>query len=591
MKDFLQKGIIGVSLKSVFFYLSSKEKKKASFIFILLISSSLVEIFGIASLVPVILTASDPNKVKESWFFGSIYDYIGFESHQKFVLFICATLVIFFIIKNAFVLMVNLVQVKFTEKLAVKIVDSQYDKYQYLPYDMFSRLETSSLVNNILAVPVAFVNGVIRQLFLFFSEVFIIVIVILGMILYNPGLFLITMIVIFPAIALSYLPVRSMAQKIGARIDVLRPISYTSLANLFAGMVEIKIAGKQKRFKKILIDGESEIQSLEAKSYMFSLLPGRIIEIIAILAIVIIFIYSVVVEKNDNSFILNIGIFAAVAYRVMPSINRLITSSVAMKQHITVIYNLEKYRGINLIRIEENNDSINFNDGIEFKNISFSFQGMDSPVINNLSFKVKKGEKIGIIGSSGSGKTTLMNILLRIFEEQSGSILVDGVSLNSNNIAAWYKTIGYVKQNTFLMADTILNNITLRDSNPDLKQVDYAMDQASIQEFVESLPIGADTHIGESGAFLSGGQRQRIGIARALYKDMQILVMDEATSALDSKTEQEISEAIKKISNSNITMFIIAHRFSALQNCDRILELDKGVIVRECSYEQLMADN
>nr|WP_246398951.1 ATP-binding cassette domain-containing protein [Hymenobacter luteus] len=233
--------------------------------------------------------------------------------------------------------------------------------------------------------------------------------------------------------------------------------------------------------------------------------------------------------------------------------------------------------------------AIRFQQRVEFDNITFAFPGSDKPVLRNISFTINKGEKIGFIGSSGSGKTTLMNLLLRFYTQQSGEIRVDGVPLRLENTEAWHQLVGYVKQDTFLMQASLRDNITLGESDPDPQRLQYALEQASLADFVESLPQGLDTVSGERGARLSGGQRQRIGVARAMYKQTQILVMDEATSALDTQTEKEVTEAINKLSATDITILIIAHRITTLRQCDRIYELKDGQIVAVHTYEDLIA--
>jgi len=202
---------------------------------------------------------------------------------------------------------------------------------------------------------------------------------------------------------------------------------------------------------------------------------------------------------------------------------------------------------------------------------------------------VKKGEKIGFVGSSGSGKTTLMNLILRFYPENSGSVLVDGVKLTERHTDAWRRIIGYVKQDIFLIDGSIKDNITLSEENSDIPRLMSAIHQASLDDLVASLPEGIDSPVGEKGGKLSGGQRQRLGIARSLYRNAEVLIFDEATSALDTATENEVTEAIDALSGSNKTIFIIAHRITTLKNCDRIYELSNGRIAGVYSYQEMLA--
>jgi len=233
---------------------------------------------------------------------------------------------------------------------------------------------------------------------------------------------------------------------------------------------------------------------------------------------------------------------------------------------------------------------LQFKSEIKLDQVSFSFPGKDIPVLKEVSLEIKKGEKVGFIGSSGAGKTTLMNLLLRFYTENNGGIYVDGVKLSAKNLKAWRRMIGYVKQDAFLMNASIKDNITLFDKAVDEQRLTDALEKASLQEFVAALPNGIETPIGDRGSKLSGGQRQRIGIARALYKKTEILIFDEATSALDNTTEKEVNEAIKNLSDTNITILIIAHRYTSLKECNRIFELKDGEIISQRSYSELIKE-
>ena len=215
---------------------------------------------------------------------------------------------------------------------------------------------------------------------------------------------------------------------------------------------------------------------------------------------------------------------------------------------------------------------------IRIDNISFRFDDGEQDVISDLSLGIRKGERVGIRGRSGAGKTTLFNLLLGFFEPSNGAIYVDDEQLCPENRRRWLNIVGYVSQNVFLTDGTLLENIALGvpSEHIDRDRLDKAIDMADLREFIDSLPQGVDTPAGECGNRLSGGQRQRIGIARALYKEAEILFFDEATSSLDNDTEQNINNAIEQLSkhNKELTIIVIAHRESSLDYCDRILTLE-----------------
>ena len=226
------------------------------------------------------------------------------------------------------------------------------------------------------------------------------------------------------------------------------------------------------------------------------------------------------------------------------------------------------------------NDSaerLDFRKEIRVEGLSFRFADSDHDTLHDLTFSIAKGERIGINGRSGAGKTTLFNLLLGLYEPTAGAIYIDSEPLSAANCRKWQNSIGYVSQSVFLTDSTLLANIALgcREEEIDMERVERAVRMASLDEFVRELPKGLESRIGECGALLSGGQRQRIGIARALYKQAEVLFFDEATSALDNETEQSINHSIEALSqaDSTLTIVVIAHRESSLSYCDRVITL------------------
>lgn len=229
-----------------------------------------------------------------------------------------------------------------------------------------------------------------------------------------------------------------------------------------------------------------------------------------------------------------------------------------------------------------------FHKSIRFENVSYTFPDSTQPALKRISFSVKKGERIGFIGPTGCGKTTLLNVLLQFYDKATGSIIIDNTELTENYIRSWWSKIGYVRQDVYMFDGTLRDNIIIGNQEKDDERLWKLLRICKMNEFVLSLPQGLDTPVGEMGSRLSGGQKQRLAIARALYRNVEILVFDEATSALDNKTEQEITDTINDLASTDVTMFIVAHRYTTLRDCDRIYELKDGSIVGERSYEELL---
>ena len=273
-----------------------------------------------------------------------------------------------------------------------------------------------------------------------------------------------------------------------------------------------------------------------------------------------------------------LGIFAIAGVRLLPSLRTIMASWSSIRYNrYTIDTLLDAEANKEQTTTESTTDRFNFAESIELRDIEFCFEDNDKPLLKDISLKINKGERVGITGASGVGKTTLFNIILGLYPPTSGAIYVDGEKLDQSNMRKWQNSIGYVSQSVFIADSTLAENIALGcdKSDIDLERINRVIELADLTEFVASLPEGIDSRIGEQGSKISGGQRQRIGIARALYKNSDILFFDEATSSLDNKTEENINNAIHNLSlkNSSLTIVIIAHRESSLEYCDRIITL------------------
>lgn len=428
---------------------------------------------------------------------------------------------------------------------------------------------------------------VINPIILLFGELFVVLFIVVSIIAYNFTLFLCIIATVAPATWIIYYSLKNRSNILGRALDRVIPQVYASLNNSIFGYIDIKLSGKDEEFQKRYMENIRKYHDITLRSGFLAMIPLRGYEIVALLGIVVIFIYLKFVTGSNGSDAL--VLFAAAAYRLMPSLNRIVNSLMYIKRSQTTVENLDfRNDALTGIKSEVPQSEIYFNDCIEFRNVSFRFPESNKYVLKNISLKIKKGEKVGFVGTSGSGKTTLMNLLLRFYKETEGEIFVDGKKLTDENIQSWRRMIGYVKQDIFIIDGSIKENIAFGENHIDEALLRKAVKQSSLEELVLSLPEKYDNPVGEKGNKLSGGQRQRLGIARALYRDAQVLVFDEATSALDTETETEVTEAIDRLSDVHKTIFIIAHRITTLKNCDRIYELKEGEITGIHSYAELI---
>ena len=283
-------------------------------------------------------------------------------------------------------------------------------------------------------------------------------------------------------------------------------------------------------------------------------------------------------------------VFMGLAYNILTPAKNLSKSFYSIKkgnaaaERVFEIIEYDKYTndGTRNIEIEE------FKDKISFQDLEFSYG--ESKILDGITFTIKKGESVALVGSSGSGKSTIANLLNGFFSADSGSLLIDGINISDIKRESLYKNISIVTQESILFNDNIFNNIKIGNLDAEKEDIIRAAKEANAHEFIEEQINGYETVIGDYGNKLSGGQKQRLTIARAMLKSPSILILDEATSSLDSKSEKKIQDAINKLMQGK-TSLIIAHKFSTIKKCDKIILIDKGRIIAQGTHEELINSN
>lgn len=537
---------------------------------------ALLNFVGLAALLPVLYLILDSENIHSNRYLSEIYDTFGFGSDTSFVASVTAAMLLFITLKC----LVNLALYQFER-------DYIYALYRYLSrnlyIDYFNRglsfIKSSNsavLSRNVNVVCYTFVAGVLRPLASIFSEAMLFAMLFAAILIYNPTAALLTVAIFVPSVWLYFALVRKRVNRYGDIENEAQRTKYRNVVETYRGYADIEI---NNAFPKMLSSFDRSIDTIidvGAKNATVSTLPQIFTEIGLAAGMSLLVTMSVGSGSGDMKILF--GIFAVAALRLLPSIRSIMAAWTALRYNR---YTIDIIRDADInktLTVEDTaDDRFEFRNSIEIDDLSFRFADSDKDTLHGLSFEIRKGEKIGIKGRSGAGKTTLFNLLLGFYRPTGGGIRIDGELLSESNRRKWQNTIGYVSQSVFLTDNTILANIALGcdEASVDLDRVNKAVDMANLREFVDSLPNGLQSRIGECGALLSGGQRQRIGIARALYKRADILFFDEATSSLDSDTERGINESIETLSRNDdqLTIIIIAHRESSLDCCDRIIEI------------------
>ena len=547
----------------------------------------ILEIFSIGLIFPLLIFLTESQLFEKYPFLFNISNMLSIETKNELLIALIILITAVYIAKLIYSYLILYYTHHFAFQLQEKLTNKLFYFYIKMPFVMHLNRNSAFLIRNLNQEMSLFTTNCITPMINVISEgTLIIGIIILLFVIEFKGALLVTVLLGLSVYVLYIISKR----RTGYWADVRQKYEAERLKILqqsLSTIDELKIFGREKN----IIEKFSEFTKFIAKSSRFQLIildfPRIFLEFIAILAILILLIYLILLGQNVELLLPTIGIFAAAAFRILPTSNRFLTAIQRLKYARPVINIL--FDELQIIKSNENinkeidkkeitlKEKIFIKNKISFKNISYSYPERGR-VLDDLSLSIKKGSVIGIIGESGKGKTTFLRIVTGLLNISEGKYLIDDkLDLSKDsNMRKWQNTIGYVPQFVYLIDDTIKKNIIygLDEKKIDQRKLDRALQLAQIKDFVNSLPEKENTIVGERGVKISGGQRQRIGIARAIYNEPEILIFDEATSSLDEITEESFFDQIYNL-KKNKTIIIVSHKKSMLNKCDKIYELKK----------------
>ena len=583
-------------LKKINYVLDRKQKINLGILLIIIFIGAFVELLGVSAVMPLINVAMQPETIYEKLYFILISKYTGITDANQMILFLAVLLIIIYILKNIYVMAMYSLQYRFVfnnqQRLSVRMMKS-YMQQDYLFHVSknvaeFQRNITSdvngffTVALNVLQFLAEFSVSAVLVIFLLIQD-WVSTIAVAALLFLFMGIFTIFF--------------KKVLVKIGEENRQTNVLVSKWLLQAFSGIKEIKVTNREKFFVANYNESYKKFAKIQRQQSILTYMPKPVMETVCICSLMLAMIIKIAIMKSDIvSFVTTLSVFAVAAFRMLPSFNKItgyISSMMFNKTAIDSVYrDLKEIEQLMERKTIEQEDTVNItlNKSIRFNDVSFHYSESDKWILKNANLEIQKNTSIALIGASGAGKTTAADLILGILEPQEGTVTIDGVDIKKC-MRSWHEDIGYIPQVIYLMDDNIRANVAfgIPESEIDDAAIEKALQEAQFDQFVHALPDGLDTMIGDRGVKLSGGQRQRIGIARALYRNPNVLVLDEATSALDSATEREVMEAIDGLHGTR-TLIVIAHRLSTIRKCDKIYEVGNGGFTERDKAEVLGGD-
>ena len=574
--------------------LTLAEAKSAIVLLCLMTIGMMFEMLGVGMLFPVMILMGEKDLAIQHPRLQPVLDYLGNPTQNQLIIGAMLALVGVYLIKNLFLAFIAWRQARFTNGIQAQLMQRLFTAYMRQPYTFHLQRNTSQLGSNIAEVGV-FAGVIYTSMTIFIDSLALVGIASL-LLLAEPLGVLIVGLVLGVAVWSFYYSTRARVTRWGVARQHHAAFLARHMYQGLGGVKDVKLLGRESNFLaqfQLHSNLEARVAGSQA---ILQQLPRLWLELLAVAGLALLVLSMLGQGVSTDRIMPTVALFSAAAFRLMPSVNRMLAGVQTMRFSLPSVNLI--YEEVKLIEAEPCMTQVKsavaspaFKTDIHLSNISYSYPNAPRPALNSVSITLQKGESVGFIGASGSGKSTLVDVVLGLLPPSHGQVIVDGQNIQGI-LRAWQNQIGYVPQSIYLTDDTLRHNVAfgLPDEQIDDAAIQRAIKDAQLEEFIDSLPDGLETIVGERGVRLSGGQRQRIGIARALYHNPSVLVLDEATSALDTATEQGVMQAVMALQGSK-TILIVAHRLSTVEHCDRLYRLEQGRLVAEGSPAEMLATN
>ena len=607
--------------------LSRHQKLRILELGVLMLIGAVFETMSVSLIVPFMNAVMEPEKTMQKPYVQIICRIFDLHSPRTFLVVLAVILAALYIVKNVFLLFENNIQYRFVYGNMFAMQRQILANFIRRPYEDFLSVNSGEVIR-IISSDTSQVFTLLTQLLGMFTELVVSVALVIATFVIAPTITLCIAVLLIALMLLINYVLKPILHQAGVNNQKSAAAMNSWLMQSIQGIKELKVQRKEEYFQENYDRAGTIYVSSLRKNYVLSAVPRFMLEAISMGAFFIIVALMIYKGADLNTVVPMLSAVAMAAVRLLPSVNRIsgALASISYTEPMLdkLIENLKAISGSEEIslaagdlkakteaRTEEAEGSA-ISDGnanrpadtgaggtaetgadsvgtafprlsraITVEDVVYHYPKSDKNVLEHANLTITPGESVGIVGQSGAGKTTLVDIILGLLRPASGRVAIDGVDIRTDN-RAWLAQIGYIPQMIFMLDGTIRDNVAFGEDAEDIDDADVwaALREASMEDFVKSLPDGLDTQLGERGVRISGGQRQRIGIARALYTNPSVLIFDEATSALDNETEAAIMDSINHLHGTK-TMIIIAHRLTTIAGCDHVYRVEGGKIRRE----------
>lgn len=481
-----------------------------------------------------------------------------------------AFFLILFGLKNLLGISISNRQYGFISRVAVRISRNKLESYQRGKFENFINIDSSELIRKIAFQPFEFCEHILLGLQQVIIQLFLIVMTIAAILIYNAKLFVLLLVILLPPVILVFFIIKRRVAAAKKNIHASNESSFRFLLDAMKGFVEGNIYQRNDFFLERFNSARQIFGKHLFDSHAIQAMPTRIIETFAVLGLFFLIVIAKWSGVNNNAALISIGAFMAAAYKIIPGIVKIINASGQLKAYEFSIYDAVSVKSAIKEEQEIPYEPIST---ITLEKIDFKYG--EHVVLNDFSLCVKKGDFIGITGMSGKGKTTILNLMLGFLTPGSGKILVNDISVSPQELREYWPGISYMRQQSFLIHDSIIRNITLQENKHDEEKLKQVLKVSGLKDFIDSMPEGANKMIAENGKNISGGQQQRINIARALYKDADLVLLDEPFNELDETSAILLVQHFREMTRAGKMLIMITHDSKSLSYCDKIISLNE----------------